>query len=99
MVELVASKSVEIDRHKESVSINPSNLNLEAGTHVISASLEESGGFKSNSAEIDFIYHPAGSDDAVYIVLTSYPKEVLSYEIPDVKFWVYDTSKEAWRNE
>ena len=92
--ELVASKSVITDRHKESVSINPSNLNLEAGTHVISAYLEESGGFKSNSTEIDFIYHPAGSDDAVYIVLTSYPKEVLSYEIPDVKFWVYDTSKE-----
>lgn len=94
----VASKAVDASTssagNKTSISVNPSGLNLEAGTHIISAYLEESGGFRSDSTEIDFIYHPAGSDDAVYIVLTSYPKEVLSYEIPDVKFWVYDTSKE-----
>ena len=94
---LVASKPVDVSTsstgNKTSVNINPSNLNLDAGIHIISAYLEESGGFRSDSTEIDFIYHPAGSDDAVYIVLTSYPKEILSYEIPEVKFWVYDTSK------
>ena len=93
----IASKAVNATSTaggRTSVNINPSSLNLSTGTHIISAYLEESGGFKSDSTEIDFIYHPAGSDDAVYIVLTSYPKEILSYEIPDVKFWVYDTSKE-----
>lgn len=77
-----------------SVTINPSALNLSTGTHIITAYLEEAGGFKSNQAEIDFIYHPAGAENAVYIVLTSYPSSILSYEVPEVKYWVYDTSKE-----
>lgn len=97
--EQVASKavgaSVSSAGSKDFVNINPGNLNLAAGTHIISAYLEEAGGFRSDATEIDFIYHPAGSENAVYIVLTDYPKEILSYEIPDVKFWVYDTSKES----
>ena len=77
-----------------SVTINPQSLKLTTGTHVISAYLEEAGGFKSNETEIDFIYHPATEEeDAVYIVLTSYPSSILSYEVPEVKYWVYDTSK------
>jgi hypothetical protein len=43
----------------------------------------------------DFIYHPAGAEDDIYLLLAEYPSSVYSYENPIIYYWVWDTSKKT----
>ena len=74
------------------VGINCANLKLAAGVHTITAYLIADG-VESNKIHTDFIYHPQNAEDATYVIVTKYPETCLSYELPEVEYWVYDTSK------
>jgi hypothetical protein len=50
-------------------------------------------GVESNKVHTDFIYHPQDAEDATYVIVTKYPEACLSYELPEIEYWVYDTSK------
>ena len=76
------------------VNINCASLKLTPGIHTITAYLEADG-VPSNKIHTDFIYHPEGTQDTTYVIITSYPERCLSYESPQIKYWVYDTSKPA----
>ena len=74
------------------VGINCANLKLAAGIHTITAYLVADG-VESNKVHTDFIYHPQDAEDATYVIVTKYPEACLSYELPEIEYWVYDTSK------
>ena len=74
------------------IEINCSDLKLSPGVHTITSYLEADG-VPSNIIKTDFIYHPVGASDKTYIIVTKYPESCLSYETPEIKYWVYDTSK------
>ena len=74
------------------VNINCTSLKLAPGIHTITAYLEADG-VPSNKIHTDFIYHPEGTQDTTYVIITNYPERCLSYESPQIKYWVYDTSK------
>lgn len=76
----------------EYVNINCKELGLTPGVHTISAYLTADG-VNSNTVYTDFIYHPIGTADATYVIVTEYPEECMSYETPAVYYWVYNTAK------
>lgn len=91
-LEDITLDSSENDKTK-TITINPLGLNLEAGVHTITSYLSM-GTVVSNTIETDFIYHPAGTEDTTYVLVSSYPTKAYTYETPIVNYWVYDTSKE-----
>lgn len=80
-----------VDNSSQYVNIDCSKLNLSAGVHTINAWVEANG-IPSNIAATDFIYHPPGTPDDVYVIITDYPTKCLSYESPIIKYWVWDTA-------
>ena len=68
--------------------------NLQPGVHTIYAYLKTDDGIISNKIITDFIYHPEGSNNATYVLVTKYPETIYSYENPIIHYWVWDTSKQ-----
>jgi hypothetical protein len=63
--------------------------------HTICAYLKTNDGIISNRIITDFIYHPEGSSNATYVLVTKYPETIYSYENPIIHYWVWDTSKQT----
>lgn len=82
------------DEHDTSVRIpiDCQSIGLTAGVHTIKAYLMADG-VPSNTILTDFIYHPDGTADSVYVIVTEYPTECMSYETPAVYYWVYNTAQ------
>ena len=74
------------------INIPCAQLQLSAGVHTITSYLIADG-IPSNRVNTDFIYHPPYAEDATYVIITDYPESCLSYETPNISYWVYDTSK------
>ena len=74
------------------IPIDCQTFGLTPGVHTINAYLMADG-VPSNEIVTDFIYHPSTAVDAVYIIVTDYPQECMSYETPSVFYWVYDTAQ------
>lgn len=80
------------------VPIDCKAMGLTTGTHTISAYMMADG-VPSNTIMTDFIYHPTDASDAVYVIVTEYPTECMSYETPAVYYWVYNTAQtEGYKN-
>lgn len=74
------------------IEINLSDLGIEeAGIHTIKTYLMAQG-ISSNEIVTDIIYHPRTAAPATYVILLETPSNCYSYEIPQVKYWAYDTS-------
>ena len=82
------------DEHNTSirVPIDCQSIGLTPGVHTINAYLMADG-VPSNTVSTDFIYHPDGTADSVYVIVTEYPTECMSYETPAVYYWVYNTAQ------
>ena len=91
VVNLSATECVDGTTVKE-VEINLHNLELPAGVYTIKAYLMAQG-VASNEIVTDIIYNPPGSSPATYVILLDTPASCYSYETPQVKYWVYDTSQ------
>lgn len=78
------------DRSK-AITIDCQSLGLSPGVHTIRAWLTANG-VDSDIVQTDFIYHPIGVPAATYVIVTDYPQSVLSYEVPAVTYWVYNTA-------
>ena len=74
------------------IDIKCAELGLLPGVHTISAKLIANG-IASNEIITDFIYHPEGTPDATYVLVTEYPQSAYSYDTPVIKYWVWDTAK------
>lgn len=74
------------------IDIDCSVLGLNAGIHTVKAWLEADG-VPSNEITTDFIYHPKNAFDATYVIVTDYPAECMSYDIPKVSYWVFNTAQ------
>ena len=74
-----------------SMTIRCGDWGLMPGAHTLSAWLSADG-VPSNKLLIDFIYHPAGTQDTTYVLISNYPTRVLSYELPPITYWVYNTA-------
>lgn len=80
------------------IPIDCKAMGLTTGTHTISAYMMADG-VPSNTIMTDFIYHPNDASDAVYVIVTEYPTECMSYETPAVYYWVYNTAQtEGYKN-
>jgi hypothetical protein len=77
---------------QRTIKIDCEKLGLNPGVHTITAYLVADG-VPSNVVVTDFIYHPAGTEDATYVIITKYPERCWSYETPEIEYWIYDTSK------
>lgn len=78
----------------KTVDINCVDLLLAPGVHTLTSYLMAEG-IKSNIVVTDFVYHPDNAPHATYVLITEYPSEVYSYDIPLVKYWVYNTGKQS----
>lgn len=90
----LTKQNLGADEHDTSVRvpIDCQSIGLTAGVHTISAYLMADG-VPSNTILTDFIYHPDGAADSVYVIVTEYPTECMSYETPAVYYWVYNTAQ------
>lgn len=91
LIDPIYSSENESDISKY-ININCSLLRLPVGVHTITAYLVADG-VSSNRVNTDFIYHPSTAEDTTYVIITDYPESCLSYETPNINYWVYDTSK------
>ena len=92
--ENLTRQNLGADEHDTSVRIpiDCQSMGLTAGVHTIKAYLMADG-VPSNTILTDFIYHPDGTADSVYVIVTKYPTECMSYETPAVYYWVYNTAQ------
>jgi hypothetical protein len=73
--------------------INIDCTSLSPGVHTLTTYLIADG-VPSNTIVTDFIYHPADAEDTIYALVAEYPSTIQSYEMPIIKYWVYDTAKD-----